>query len=489
MRTAPDRWLGPRLSNFRPVTRGSIPPFDLYQELEVSRQATPAVIEAAYRALVKRYHPDVSSPADQERITRLNIARDWLLSPSRRARYDGGSTLEAAPSPKPLRRERRTPAIEAARPARPSSAASFGVHSREVRHFLAELRELDGARTRRILGAKTAIDPTAYTDARSAALAASRPARSEAWAFARDAASVIVKGKVADVVAGALVASIAADVAGAIVVRDLITPAQFDLLRAPWARSAGALPSKPERPQRVARPPMTIARPAVLTTQAGVLTTHARFLSTQAQVLARQPRAVALVAAGLAVLLAVAVLGGGRRPESAVAGLTSNPSTFTGTLATPSPTGGVIFPIASARPSTTLGAGATDGPQASDGPPTAPGSTRRPIATPAATPRPPSARPTTIPTPAPTTSPTAAPTPSPTPITTPTPSPRVNCTVINLVGTNTSGAQLAWNSAGFTGSVVFSPVPPPQYKIAWQSLAVGTNVLCTTDVTVRLTAP
>jgi len=32
-------------------------------------------------------------------------------------------------------------------------------------------------------------------------------------------------------------------------------------------------------------------------------------------------------------------------------------------------------------------------------------------------------------------------------------------------------------------------VIPPQYKIGWQSLTAGTDVLCTTDITVQQLAP
>ena len=152
------------------MTRGSIPPFDLYEELEVSRQATPAVIEAAHRALVKRHHPDVSNgldgAVDNERITRLNIARDWLLDPAKRARYDGGPRLDAPGATPTIRRARRAAATQPIRTARPSSSASFGVHSREVRQFLAELRELDGARAQRLAAARSAVDAAAYTAAR-----------------------------------------------------------------------------------------------------------------------------------------------------------------------------------------------------------------------------------------------------------------------------------------------------------------------------------
>jgi len=46
------------------VTRDSIPRDDLYGELEVSRQASVAAIEAAYRRLVKQHHPDVARSDD-----------------------------------------------------------------------------------------------------------------------------------------------------------------------------------------------------------------------------------------------------------------------------------------------------------------------------------------------------------------------------------------------------------------------------------------
>ena len=62
-------------------------------------------------------------------------------------------------------------------------------------------------------------------------------------------------------------------------------------------------------------------------------------------------------------------------------------------------------------------------------------------------------------------------------------------TVVSLVGTNTSNAQAAWRTAGFTGTVIFAPAPPPQYKIGWQSLAAGTDVACTSNITVQPTAP
>ena len=61
------------------------------------------------------------------------------------------------------------------------------------------------------------------------------------------------------------------------------------------------------------------------------------------------------------------------------------------------------------------------------------------------------------------------------------------CTVIQLVNVQSNKATGNWHTAGFTGSVIFSPLVPPNYKIAWQSLTVGTSQLCTANITVRST--
>jgi hypothetical protein len=62
--------------------------------------------------------------------------------------------------------------------------------------------------------------------------------------------------------------------------------------------------------------------------------------------------------------------------------------------------------------------------------------------------------------------------------------------VISLLNVLSNRAAAKWKAAGFTGSVVFSPLVPPNYRIAWQSLTVGpTPVSCTTGITVRSSAP
>lgn len=59
---------------------------DHYQLLQVRRDASPAVIAAAYRRLVRDAHPDHGGDAVQ--ATRLNVAYETLSDPALRARYD-----------------------------------------------------------------------------------------------------------------------------------------------------------------------------------------------------------------------------------------------------------------------------------------------------------------------------------------------------------------------------------------------------------------
>jgi hypothetical protein len=65
-----------------------VPTFDLYAELEVSPSATTPTIDAAWKSLMKRNHPDLGGARAAGRTVRLNIAHDWLTDPVRRSRYD-----------------------------------------------------------------------------------------------------------------------------------------------------------------------------------------------------------------------------------------------------------------------------------------------------------------------------------------------------------------------------------------------------------------
>ena len=60
-----------------------------YKILQVDREASPEVIEAAFRRLAKMYHPDVSSGRDAvERIAGINTAHDLLEDPVSRRSID-----------------------------------------------------------------------------------------------------------------------------------------------------------------------------------------------------------------------------------------------------------------------------------------------------------------------------------------------------------------------------------------------------------------
>jgi DnaJ-like protein len=69
-----------------------IPEFDLYAELAIEPGADALAVERAWRARVRSVHPDRASVGKEreatQRTARLNIAREWLMDPSRRARYD-----------------------------------------------------------------------------------------------------------------------------------------------------------------------------------------------------------------------------------------------------------------------------------------------------------------------------------------------------------------------------------------------------------------
>jgi curved DNA-binding protein CbpA len=227
------------------VTRESIPRFDLYGELEVSRLASVAAIEAAYRALVKRHHPDVAPADGDARIKRLNLAREWLRDPERRRRYDeargprlpdGSASIATQHRPR-TSRATATGLGAAAAPTgdgRTSTSTTFGVHSAAVRQFLSDLRAIDRPRAQQIWDGRAVAHAKGYTAARRRALAASRAGHHGEWQFAREAASVIARGKLGESTLTSQVVDVIADIAGAITIHDLISRADFEVLMLPW---------------------------------------------------------------------------------------------------------------------------------------------------------------------------------------------------------------------------------------------------------------
>lgn len=98
-----------------------LPDHDLYEILQVRPDASVAVIQAAYRTLMRDVHPDIGG--DSDRAKRLNQARDVLVDPERRAMYDlrrsrrGVDRKEQEPHPQEARRP--SSATEAPRRNRP----------------------------------------------------------------------------------------------------------------------------------------------------------------------------------------------------------------------------------------------------------------------------------------------------------------------------------------------------------------------------------
>jgi curved DNA-binding protein CbpA len=64
-------------------------PRSLYDVLNVAPEAEPVVVEAAYKALIKKYHPDqaVEAPVSKD-ATAINEAFAILKDPAKRADYD-----------------------------------------------------------------------------------------------------------------------------------------------------------------------------------------------------------------------------------------------------------------------------------------------------------------------------------------------------------------------------------------------------------------
>lgn len=63
-----------------------------YDILEVSKNASPEIIEKAYKTLVKKYHPDLQQDENknkyEEKIKKINEAYDILSDPEKRKKYD-----------------------------------------------------------------------------------------------------------------------------------------------------------------------------------------------------------------------------------------------------------------------------------------------------------------------------------------------------------------------------------------------------------------
>ena len=92
---------------------------DPYKVLQVDSEAEFEVIEAAYRRLARKYHPDVSpGPESQERMVRINQAWELLRDATKRAAVDRARTRTTGTSAK-VGGGRRTGRAAAGHPATP----------------------------------------------------------------------------------------------------------------------------------------------------------------------------------------------------------------------------------------------------------------------------------------------------------------------------------------------------------------------------------
>ena len=528
------------------MTRDSIPRDDLYGELEVSRQASVAAIEAAYRRLVKQHHPDVARSDDVERIKRLNLAREWLTDLDRRRRYDVSRGMSpTSVTAHAARRSGSAPGPSSAEPVR-----SFGVNANEVRIFLASLRGLDSERARRVFDGRAVAHAKGYTAARRAAAQVGQTKRKTEWQLAREAASVIARGKLGDTTLTEQVVDVLADTAGAIAIRDLLPKADYKTLLVPWtwksarvvpaqggaARPAQTMKSAPSPAPTPAaagvatRQPATL-EPASATTPARAFradpsTTPPRKQATTGRVSISDlgtspwqpapeptPQAWKAGAARSLPLPAVPIPAVSiprvplhsmnppriRVPSWLAAAVTIGVFFAGGLLGigrppleqgvaglTDAPTSGTSGAIATVMAPGTSLAGEATRPAASEAPgETSGGAATEPPGGPGggATEQPDATpRPTRRPT-------TPPPTPAPTPPPPPTPTPDPECTVPNLISTPASKAEKRWTAAGFTGAISFWPLPPPNYTIGWQSLLAETLVSCTSDIVVQRDPP
>jgi curved DNA-binding protein CbpA len=231
--------------------------FDLYSELEVSPRASTETIQAAYRSLAKRYHPDIvgSSPAALAKIKRLNVAHEVLSDPRRRREYDrNGRTTRGVTS---SQQSRGTPSPRNAKPRRPPQSPPrarptastkppqpnppdpkpdpFGPKTTAIEALLRRCGTISEADLRRVGVCSASWNPKRVAVARSAAeTAAQQSSRSPTWLAAREAvrAAFTAQWRLDDVTRGPMVA--AADAAGSIIVEDLLDPQTLSVLQGPW---------------------------------------------------------------------------------------------------------------------------------------------------------------------------------------------------------------------------------------------------------------
>jgi curved DNA-binding protein CbpA len=118
--------------------RPMLPPDDLYARLELPLDASFEAIEIAWRALLKRHHPDVAGASADDLAKRINVAHDWLSDPELRTRYDRErhpGRRRPAPVAASDRAARRSPDRRPTRRRPPDPAQAVEEHLARIRRL------------------------------------------------------------------------------------------------------------------------------------------------------------------------------------------------------------------------------------------------------------------------------------------------------------------------------------------------------------------
>lgn len=92
---------------------------DPYKTLQVDPEAEDEVIQAAYRRLARKYHPDVAGDDAADRMSAINAAWDLIGDPADRRRYDGDEAIRAHAAETERRAWASAPKTPATGPAKP----------------------------------------------------------------------------------------------------------------------------------------------------------------------------------------------------------------------------------------------------------------------------------------------------------------------------------------------------------------------------------
>jgi len=134
--------------------RHVVPHDDLYARLEVAPDASFETIEIAWRALLKRHHPDIAGAEALDLAKRINVAHDWLSDPELRARYDRETEVRAPRDRTRYAATTRWGTAPDQRPA-PRRRPIVADPAESLRRFLDRVRRLDRDELDRLSVAET----------------------------------------------------------------------------------------------------------------------------------------------------------------------------------------------------------------------------------------------------------------------------------------------------------------------------------------------